>query len=421
MDVVVTGGGPSGMMAAARAAERGCRVTLLEKNPSLGKKLLLTGGGRCNFTNAEPDNQRLAAFYGKKGRYLLSPFSRFSSQDALNFFKSRGMGYKVEDRNRAFPASDSSEAVLRVLREYLEETRVRVVTHCEVTSLKASLGQIVRVETRKGCFEAEHLILATGGTSLPATGSTGDGYRWLAELGHRVRIPEPSLVPLAVRESWIKDLAGLAFPQVRLQAWGPSGQLASDSGKLLLTHFGLSGPLVLNLATTLQSAHRELAASGNSLELRLDFFPSVDAGQLDRDLLENFRQGPNRLTKTALAGLLPPRLVSRVLILAGLDGETPLYRLTKAERRRVVEVLKAFPLTFEKLMDASRAVVTSGGVSLDEVDFKTMKSRIIPNLSIVGDLLDFERPTGGFSLQICWATAWSAGSAFEPSQNVESS
>jgi predicted Rossmann fold flavoprotein len=417
MNVVVVGGGPAGMLAAARAAEMGCHVTLLEKNPSLGKKLLLTGGGRCNFTNAEPDNHRLAAFYGKKGRYLLSPLSRFSSQDTLNFFKSRGMDYKIEDRNRAFPASDSSEDVLRVLRDYLQESRVRVVTHCEVTGLKTTGGQIDRVETRKGHFEAEHLILATGGTSLTATGSTGDGYRWLAELGHRVRIPEPSLVPVVVRESWIKELAGLAFPQVRLQAWGPGGALASDTGKLLLTHFGLSGPLVLNLATALHSAHRELAASGKVLELRLDFFPSVDAQQLDRDLLENFQQGPNRLVKTALAGLLPPRLVSRVLVLARLDGETPLYRLTKAERRGVVDVLKAFPLTFDKLMDASRAVVTSGGVSLDEVDFKTMKSRLIPNLSIVGDLLDFERPTGGFSLQICWSTAWSAGSVLESFKN----
>ncbi len=408
MEIFVVGGGPAGMMAAAKAAEKN-HVTLLEKNPSLGKKLLLTGGGRCNFTNAEPDNHRLAAFYGQAGRFLLSPLSRFSASDALKFFSLRGMPYKIEDRNRAFPVSNESRSVLTVLEEYLRETCVSIKTHTEVTGLLVEEGRCLGVQTRRGPLRADHVILATGGTSLPATGSTGDGYRWLKEAGHTVRIPEPSLVPLAVTEKWVQELAGLSFDEVRLEAWH-SQRAFAETGRLLLTHVGLSGPLVLNAATRLAALHREAQAQGRELVLRLDFFPRWDGGELDRQLVALIAETPNRLLKSLLSSWLPPRLVHRVLTLTQLP-EVPGRNLTKEERQRLGRFLKGFPLTFKRLLDASKAVVSSGGVSLKEVDFRTMKSLKVQGLSLVGDLLDFDRPTGGFSLQICWTTAWTAGLA----------
>ncbi len=412
MEILVVGGGPAGMMAAAKAAE-GNHVTLLEKNPSLGKKLLLTGGGRCNFTNAEPDNHRLAAFYGSAGQYLLSPLSRFSSSDALQFFASRGMPYKVEDRNRAFPASNDARSVLSVLESFMAETGVSVRTHVEVTGLILDTGRCLGVQTRRGPLLADHVILATGGTSLPATGSTGDGYRWLREAGHSVRLPEPSLVPLAVAEKWVQDLAGLSFDEVRLEAWH-NQRVFAETGRLLFTHVGLSGPLVLNAATRLVALHREAQAQGRELVLRLDFFPRWDGGEVDRQLVALITENPNRQLKSLLSAWLPPRLVQRLIAQAQLP-EVPGRQLTKEARQSLGRLLKGFPLTFRRLLDASKAVVSSGGVSLKEVDFRTMKSLKVEGLSLVGDLLDFDRPTGGFSLQICWATAWSAGLALRVS------
>lgn len=402
------------MMAAGRAAELGARVLLLEKNPTLGRKLLISGGGRCNFTNAEPDVRALAEHYGDAKHALLSPFTKFSSTEALAWFARLGMPSKVEENLRAFPVDDEARSVLQALERYLSQGRVRVRTGVEVLGLESvllddGLRRVEALKTRSEQLRADRYFLATGGTSRPETGSTGDGFRWLAELGLKVRFPEPSLVPVAVKEAWVADLAGLAFPDVGLAAWVGEERLGVRKGKLLFTHFGLSGPLVLNFATELSRWRSKTARQGD-LVLKVDFFPSLDAKALDRDLVARFAAQSGKKLKNSLSGLLPPRVLPRVLSLSGADPEKSLAQVTRTERDALVAVLKGFPLTFRKLMDESRAVVSSGGLHIDEVDWRTMACKRVPNLFVGGDLLDINRPSGGYSLQLCWATGWVAGS-----------
>lgn len=413
-DLVVIGGGPAGMMAAGRAAEKGATVLLVEKNPGLGRKLLISGGGRCNFTNAESDVRLLAEHFGGARHALLSPFTKFSSSAALEWFAAHGMPYKIEENHRAFPADDQASSVLAALERYLDQGRVKVRFGTEVTGLESvpdGEGQrkITGVTTRYETLVAGRYFLATGGTSRPETGSTGDGFRWLADLGLRIRFPEPSLVPVAVREPWIADLAGLAFPEAGLSAWAGGERIETRKGKLLFTHFGLSGPLVLNFATELSRIRSRTARQGD-LTLKVDFFPSLDSKALDRDLVGRFAVQAGKKLKNALAGLVPPRVLPRVLALSGADPEKSPAQVTRTERESLAGVLKGFPLTFKKLMDESRAVVSSGGLHIDEVDWRTMTCKRIPNLSVGGDLLDINRPSGGYSLQLCWATGWVAGS-----------
>jgi len=398
-------------MAAGRAAELGATVLLVEKNPSLGRKLLISGGGRCNFTNAEPDPRVLAGHFGEARQALLSPFSKFSSTEALAWFAAHGMPYHIEAHQRAFPADNESRSVLAALERYLAEGRVRTRLGTEVLTLeadKAGATRITGVRTRHETLVAGRYVLATGGTSHPETGSTGDGFRWLGELGLRVRFPEPSLVPVAVREPWVAELAGLAFPEAGLAAWVDGERQDYRQGKLLFTHFGLSGPLVLNFATDLSRLRSRTVRRGE-LVLKVDFFPDLDAKTLDRDLVDRFAKQAGKKLKNSLGGLLPPRLIPRVLAVSGADSEKVLAQVTRAERDAVVAALKGLPLTFKSLMDESRAVVSSGGLSIDEVDWRTMSCKRVPNLAVTGDLLDINRPSGGFSLQLCWATGWVAG------------
>lgn len=403
------------MMAAGRAAELGATVLLLEKNHSLGRKLLLSGGGRCNFTNAEPDPRVLADHFGDARQALLSPFSKFPSTTALAWFENQGMPYKIEAQNRAFPANDQARSVLEALERYLARGQVKVRTGVEVQGLvieaqSLPTRRVAAVKTRHETLTAERFLLATGGTSRPETGSTGDGFRWLMEAGLRVRYPEPSLVPVAVKEPWVADLAGLAFPDAGLSAWGGGQRLEARRGKLLFTHFGLSGPLVLNFATDLARYRSKTARSGDLL-LKVDLFPDLDQKALDRTLIDRFSLQPGKKLKNVLGGLIPPRIVPQVLALSSADPEKSLGQVTRVEREALVSTLQGFTLTYKKLMDESRAVVSSGGLSIDEVDWRTMACKKVPNLLVTGDLLDINRPSGGFSLQLCWATGWVAGSS----------
>ncbi|MEI6680771.1 MAG: NAD(P)/FAD-dependent oxidoreductase [Spirochaetales bacterium] len=413
MHVIVVGGGPAGMMAAIRAAERGARVTVVEKNTSLGHKLLISGGGRCNFTNAEPEVRVLAEHYGEAARALLSPFSKFSSLDCLAWFAQRGMPYKVEEHQRAFPADNAAASVLRVLQNELRRLKVELRLGVAVTGLLAASGNLTGVQTARGPLSADFVILATGGTSHPETGSTGDGFSWLAALGHRIRYPEPSLVPVAVKERWIGELQGLSFAQGRIEAWVGTEKHLSRTGKFLITHFGLSGPMVLNMASELSQLRQKTARLGE-LVLKLDFFPDKSRDELDEDLRTRFATQPAKKLKNGLTGVLPPRLGTRVLELAKADPEKSLNQLTRDERLAVVALLKEFPLTFKRLMDETRAVVSSGGLQLDEVDFRTMTSKRVAGLAVTGDLLDINRPSGGYSLQLCWSTGWVAGTISPP-------
>ncbi len=405
-DVAVIGGGPAGMMAAARAAELGVRVVLLEKNPFLGKKLLITGGGRCNILNAEWDAHLLAAKYGPKGKALLSPFARHDARSSWEFFESRGLGLMVEAEKRAFPRSQKAEDVRNLLQRAMQKHGVEVRTGVTVQGLSAEDGRVTAVRTDTGDVVATSYILATGGTSRPETGSTGDGFRWMRELGHEVADPDPALVPVTLAETWLADVAGISLRGVKLVSWSDGKRLDARVGKMLFTHEGLSGPLVLNMSKSIGEALKT-----GPVTLALDLFPKMDPGALDDHLLTIFEHGKNRMIKNHVGEITQPRLAHLLLRLAGIDGDTPLRQLTREQRLAFGELLKALPLRVKALMGAEKAIVAGGGVSLKDVDFKTMRSKKLANLHFAGDILDFDRPSGGFSLQICWSTGWVAGTA----------
>ncbi|AFG37793.1 NAD(P)/FAD-dependent oxidoreductase [Spirochaeta africana] len=421
-DVIVIGGGPAGMMAAASAAERGASVLLLEKNPEPGRKLLLSGGGRCNFTNVEPDVHRLTARYGAAGKSLISPFSKMGPREVLEFFASRGMPHKVEDNGRAFPATNKAESVLKVLLAEMRTHGVKIRTGATVDALLVN-GSIpanrevhgVRLGSTR--ITARTVITAAGGLAYPETGSTGDGFRWMQRCGHSIVHPEPSLVPVIVHEPWIAELQGLAFPEIRIAVLAGGRVLERVTGKILFTHFGLSGPGILNLASRIADA----AASNPDKPVRisLDFFPEDDGGSLDRHLQQLFAAAPKRKLKNLLDELLPPRLTARILAAAvdtGTTSITDIASITGSSvprqlRKRLVQLMQDFRVTYKGLQSEDWAIVSRGGIPCNEIDFRTMQSKLVSGLYAVGDMLDINRPSGGYSLQICWATGFVAGCA----------
>jgi predicted Rossmann fold flavoprotein len=403
-DVLIIGGGAAGMMAATVAAEAGNRVVVLEKNSSLGKKLNISGGGRCNITNAEYDSRVLLAHYGKAANFLHSPFAQFGVKETFEFFENRGLPLKVEARRRAFPVSQKASDVTAVFIKALKRGQVEIVFNCGVTSLNRKDNQIRSVSTTQGEFTATSYILATGGMSRPETGSTGAGFGWLRSLGHTVRLPSPSIVPLATKEKWVEQLGGKAV-EGRVTFLLDGKRQFRTEGRILFTHFGLSGPAILNSA----------AQVGDLLQLgkvtaEIDLFPRLDAGACDRQLVALLELHRNKAIKTVLKEWLPGGLWQvPVLLLPAMDTEVKVHNFSRDDRKRLVSLVKAIPLTISHLMGFDRAVVADGGIDLREIDMKTMRSRIISNLLVVGDLLDIERPSGGYSLQLCWTTGFVAG------------
>lgn len=412
-DVAVIGGGPAGMMAAGRAAECGARVVLLEKNASLGAKLLITGGGRSNVTNAEFDRNIFLGKFKDAAKFLFSPFAAFGVQDALDFFHTHGMPTKIEAEKRVFPASDSAQSVWDALVGYMREGEVTVLSGMEVTGLERADGKISGIRLKNGdLVNARAYILATGGKSRPETGSTGDGFLWLREIGHTIIEPRPALVPFRVRELWVHALSGVSFPDVKLTVFQNGTQQENRRafpprrGKILFTHFGLSGPLVLNMSQDIG----EFLQYGE-VTVSLDLIPHKNIGELDAHVQALFVPNKNRRIKNSLEGFVPPLLVPALLSLAGIDPEKPVHSVSREERLALARSLKDLRMTVTGLLGEDKAIVTSGGVALEEVDFKNMRSRLYPNLYLVGDILDIDRPSGGYSLQLCWTTGSVAGIA----------
>lgn len=405
-DVIVIGGGPSGMMAAGTAASTGARVLLVEKNTTLGKKLLITGGGRCNVTNAETDNKKLLAKFGKSGKFLFSAFVQWGVEDTLKFFHERGMQTKVENELRVFPVSNKAQSVWNVLGEYLKEGKVSIVTGSPVESfITSNKKNISGVRLANGdIIHGKSFILATGGKSHPETGSTGDGFNWLRSLGHTVTDTAPSLVPLKLSDPWTKRLQGVSVPKVRFSVLQNDKRQAVHKGKILFTHFGVSGPTILNMSNQV----RELLEYGTVI-ITVDLLPTLDHKRTDTAIQNIFKINSNKIFKNIVNHLLPTALILVLGDLAGIDEKTPCHSISRESRLRLVQFLKALPLHVSGVMGIEKAVVTSGGIALEEVNFKTMRSRKISNLYLTGDILNIARPTGGYSLQLCWTTGIVAG------------
>lgn len=405
-DVIVVGGGPAGMMAALTAAAGGHRVLLVEKNNTLGKKLLITGGGRCNVTNSEFDNRKLLTKFKNNSQFLFSAFTQYSVKDALDFFHQNNMPTKVENELRTFPVSNSAQSVWDVLVNNLKKYNVEVLPNSPVADILEKDGKVIGVRlVSKEIILGQSIIIATGGTSRPETGSTGDAYKWLKKLGHTIIEPTPSLVPIAIKEPWIKNLAGVSLPNTKITVWQNKQKQLQVKGKVLFTHVGLSGPTILNLSKDIG----ELLKYGEVI-ITLDLTPTHDNATLNSALQTLFKTHDKKTIANALPDLIPKALVPIILELAQIKKETKCNSVTREERIRLINLLKALPLTVKKLLGVEKAIITSGGVALEEVDFKTMRSRLFPNLYLIGDILNIDRPSGGYSLQLCWTTGFVAGS-----------
>lgn len=405
-DLIVVGGGASGLMAAGRAAERGLRVLLLEKNKTLGMKLRISGGGRCNITNAEPDERVLLKQYGKAEQFLYSLFAQFGVRQTFDFFASRGLPLVIEERKRAFPITEKAEDVARVLETYLRNGRVTVRTGSPVHRVITKNNAIVGVVCGALEYVATAYCFATGSVSHPETGSTGDGFNWLRSLGHNVVRPTPNIVPLAVQDLWVKELAGVTLKDAKIIFYSMNKKRLSLTGDILFTHFGLSGPLILNSAHKVADfLHAGVVTS------TIDAYPHMDLGALERHVIGVFDAHKNKVFKNIIRSIVPDGMHKGILTLLALqmDVTTKVHSITKEDRKNIVRFLKALPLTITGLMGFDRAVVADGGVPLEEIDLKTMRSKKVSNLFVTGDLLHINRPSGGYSLQLCWSTGYVAG------------
>lgn len=397
-DGIVIGGGPAGMFAAITAAGRGKKILLLERNDRLGKKLLITGKGRCNVTN-DCDADEILRNIPRNGRFLFSAMAACPPERVKRFFEDSGCALKTERGNRVFPVNDRSSSVLDALQKELRRSGVTVRTG-RVTDILTENGKVTGVAVNKEIFFSDRVILATGGLSYPTTGSTGDGYELARRLGHTVTQTEGSLVPLEAGPD-CADMQGLSLRNVSVKLLSGKGKvLFTDFGELLFTHFGVSGPTVLSA-----SAHLK----GEGCKLVIDLKPALDAGKLNDRILRDLQMYKNRSMENALTDLLPRSLIPVVLKRLSIDLDLQANSLNKQQRRALVELLKAFPVEISGKRPVSEAIITSGGVKTGEIDPKTMESKLISGLYFAGEIIDCDAYTGGFNLQIAWATAYAAG------------
>ncbi len=406
--VIVIGGGAAGMMAAGTAAQAGCDVILLEKNNRLGKKLLITGKGRCNLTNACEIEEVIDRFAGG-GKFLYSALHAFPPVAAWQFFTDRGLDLVVERGRRVFPASGNAADVVRVLQDYLRQGGVSVRLNSpveEIITRGAQPRHIAGVKLDDGSFlSADAVILATGGASYPGTGSTGDGYVMAEKLGHTLQPLYPALVPLKVKEKWVKEASGLNLRNVRARLLDGQELLGSEFGEMDITHFGVGGPIILTLSRFVAPR----VQNGKTLRLEIDLKPALDDERLDARLQRDFQKYARKSLKNALNDLLPKALIPVVIDLSDIPPDRPTHQITREQRYRLLRLLKGLPLTITGTLSLSSAIVTEGGVTLAEVDPRTMASRLVKGLFFAGEVLDLAADTGGFNLQAAFATGYAAG------------
>ena len=403
--VIVVGGGAAGMMAAIAAAEAGAAVTLYEKNEKLGKKLYITGKGRCNVTNCS-DMETVFGNIVRNPRFLYSSFHQCQNYDVMNLFAEWGLALKVERGERVFPESDKSSDVIRALQRQLQKRNVRICLQQEIKGLYRENGRCSGVVTAENqCVKADAVIVCTGGLSYPSTGSTGDGYRFAAEAGHTIEKQTPGLVPLNVQESWCRQMQGLALKNVSLSVCAGPKEIYSGFGEMLFTHFGISGPLVLSASSYLRDA------GTGGVTAHIDLKPALSERQLDDRLLREFEQFHGKQFKNALVHLFPSGLIPVMVEYSGIPGEKKVSELTRADRECLIGKMKNFVLHVTGPREYREAIITQGGVSTKEVNPSTMESKCLRGLYFAGEVLDVDALTGGFNLQIAWSTGWAAGNA----------
>ena len=404
-DVAVIGGGPSGMMAAGRAAELGAKVVLIEKKEKLGRKLLMTGKGRCNLSHAEFQPREFIKGFGKNGNFLLSTLSVFGVEDTINFFEERGLKTKTERGKRIFPSTDKSHSVLGLLIKYMRTGKVVILPKVKVVSIKVIDGEIDYIFLdKKRRIKADKYIICTGGKSYPETGSTGDALGWVKKMGHSIVNLRPALVPLKTKERWVKEVQGLGLKNVGISVFLDGQKKQSMFGEALFTHFGMGGPIILKMSGEIGDLLRE-----GDVELMIDLKPALSFDELDKRVQRDFKKSNRKMFKNSLSDLMPSKLIPLVLRFSKIDSSKYVSTITKEERLRLVKIMKGLKLRVTGLLELNKAIVTKGGISLNEIESKTMKSKLISNLFFAGEVIDLDGTTGGYNLQMCWSTGYVAG------------
>ncbi|MFA6074429.1 MAG: NAD(P)/FAD-dependent oxidoreductase [Negativicutes bacterium] len=403
--VIVVGGGAAGMMAACVAASNGAQVLLLEKNSCLGKKLLITGKGRCNLTNSCTREEFINNTPGN-GRFMHSAFSMFDNQALMDFFESRGLKLKVERGGRVFPANDEAASIVQVLKDAINISEIEVLTNCAVSGISVNDSKIY-VETVRGNHTADAIIIATGGMSYPLTGSTGDGWKFARKLGLSVVEPQASLIPLESPDSWLHEVQGLSLRNVKTTLVYNGKPIAEEFGELLFTHFGLSGPTILTLSRALLGC----TIVPGAVRIEINLKPALTQEVLDARLTRDFAKNSRKMLKNGFSELLPLSIIGPFLSILPVNANKQMAQLTKTERRQILELLQKFPVNISGVRPVAEAIVTAGGVSVKELNPKTMECRKIANVFFAGETIDVDAYTGGFNLQIAFSSGYAAGMA----------
>lgn len=406
--VIIIGGGAAGMMASIIAARNNNKVTLIEKNEKLGKKLFITGKGRCNFTNAGDEEDIFGSVVTNK-KFMYSSFRGFSNYDCMGFFDELGLKFKIERGNRVFPESDHSSDVISALSREMKKQGVNVLLNTQAVSVNSKEGRFDSVEissvSGRRVINADSCIIATGGNSYSSTGSTGDGYRFARELGHNVTEILPALVPLNVREEWEELLMGLSLKNIEVTFYDGDKRLYTDFGEMLFTHFGVSGPVILSASSVLTSVVKD-----RPVKLSIDLKPAITQEQLDERILRDFSKEQNKAFKNSLDELLPKKLIPVIVMLSGIKPDKRVNEITRQERQGLVRRLKNLEMTVTSTRGFNEAIITHGGVNVKEINPSTMESKIVKNVYFAGEVLDVDAVTGGFNLQVAWSTAFAAAS-----------
>ncbi len=403
-DVVVIGGGASGMMAAFWSAKKGARVVLIEKNKDLGKKVLATGKGRCNITQENFNKESVIEAFGKKGRFLFSGLNQFDVAKTKDFFEKNGLKLKTERGGRVFPKSDNAQEVIDFFKKLLTENGVVYEKETFIKSFEIKNGEIKKIVTKKSEIKAKKVILCTGGKSYPTTGSTGDGYKWAKEFGHKIIKPIPALSPIKTINKWAYELQGVSLKNVNLSIFQNDKKQTERFGEMLFTHYGISGPIVLDVSKEVGKLIKK-----DRVKISIDLKPALEFKELEKRIQKDFEKYHTRKFANSLNNLLPQKMIPVIIKLSKIDPNKKCCEISKEKRKDLTSLLKNLTLNVEDLVGFDNAIITSGGIDLGEIDQKTMQSKKIKNLYLAGEIIDLDGPTGGFNLQLCWTTGYLAG------------